>query len=152
MRGVVTFLVLASICVARVGSAEGFSRDAFRHELRAFYPDWGQGDKDIVRDPRQARSFTRIESDLRACCAANPNYDALDVRRECYRAMQRHFVPFVFKESPFYFEAGVNGGWGGKRPASAVSSSRTCSSPPAGRMRRIGARSSAPSTSFRSSL
>lgn len=42
---------------------------------------------------------------------AHPDYDALDLRRECYRAMRRHFKPFLFSESPFYFEAGVNGGW-----------------------------------------
>ena len=34
-------------------------------------------------------------------------YDAPDVRRECYLAMRRHFVPFLFTESPFYFEADV---------------------------------------------
>ena len=25
--------------------------------------------------------------------------------------MRKHFHPFLFAESPFYFEAGVNGGW-----------------------------------------
>ena len=91
---------------------------AFRAELRAFYPDRFQGDP--VKDPRQKASVAAIEKDLRAFCAAHPGYDALDVRRESYRAMRRHFVPFLFKESPFYFEAGVNGGWGGHRPARLV--------------------------------
>ena len=79
---------------------------AFRRELRAFYPDWGQGWKDIVKDPRQAKSYEIIKKELSAWCAAHPGYDALDVRRECYLAMRRHFVPFLFRESPFYFEAG----------------------------------------------
>ncbi|MBQ0033443.1 MAG: hypothetical protein KBT68_11685 [bacterium] len=93
---------------------------AFRRELRAFYPDWGQGEHDVVKDPRQAKSYEAIKRELSAWCAAHPGYDALDVRRECYLAMRRHFVPFLFGESPFYFEAGVNGGWGGMRPARLV--------------------------------
>ena len=93
---------------------------ALRKQLRAFYPDWGQGNRDVVKDPRSAESYGKIEKDLKAWCAAHPDYDALDVRRECYMAMRRHFVPFLFTESPFYFEAGVNGGWGGKRPARIV--------------------------------
>jgi len=92
----------------------------FRRELRAFYPDWGQGGHDVVKDPRQAASFEKIKADLAAYAKANPRYDALDMRRECYLAMRRHFVPFLFKTSPFYFEAGVNGGWGGRRPARLV--------------------------------
>ena len=93
---------------------------AFRQELRAFYPDWGQGDRDVVKDSRQPQSYEAIRKELVAWCAVHPGYDALDVRRECYLAMRRHFVPFLFGESPFYFEAGVNGGWGGKRPARLV--------------------------------
>jgi len=73
-----------------------------------------------VKDPRQPESYRLIEADLKAYCAAHPDYDALDLRQACYRSMQRHFVPFLFRESPFYFEAGVNGGWGGKRPARLV--------------------------------
>lgn len=93
---------------------------AMRAELRAFYPDDGQGHHDVVKDPRQAASVKKIEDDVRAWCAANPGYDALDVRRQCYLSMRRHFRPFLFKTSPFYFEAGVNGGWGGRRPAHIV--------------------------------
>ena len=55
---------------------------AFRAELRAFYPDRFQGDP--VKDSRQKASVAAIEKDLRAFCAANPGYDALDVRRESY--------------------------------------------------------------------
>ena len=112
-------------CAAGVTSAgeNPFKADdyaAFRKELRAFYPDWGQGEKDVVKDPRQAASYEAIKRDLEAWCAAHPGYDALDVRRECYLSIRRHFVPFLFKTSPFYFEAGVNGGWGGRRPARLV--------------------------------
>ena len=93
---------------------------ALRKQLRAFYPPDGQGDKMTPQDPRALESYKRIESDLTAWCVAHPGYDALDVRRECYLAMRKHFVPFLFTESPFYFEAGVNGGWGGARPGRLV--------------------------------
>ena len=101
-------------------SAAPYDCTALRRELRAFYPDLGQGGNDIVKDPRHGESFAAIKKELEAWCAAHPDYDALDVRRESYFAMRRHFVPFLFKESPFYFEAGVNGGWGGLRPARIV--------------------------------
>jgi len=108
-------------CLAFAGrAAPDDELAAFRAELRTFYPDWGQGDRDVVKDARQPESFERIRADLAAYAKANPAYDALDMRRECYLSMRRHFVPILFGTSPFYFEAGVNGGWGGKRPARLV--------------------------------
>jgi len=116
-------LALMSLAMATISAvAEDWIPDAsaFRRELRAYYPDWGQGSHDVVKDSRQPASYERIKADLIAYAKANPDYDALDMRRECYLSMRRHFVPFLFKTSPFYFEAGVNGGWGGKRPARLV--------------------------------
>ena len=118
----------AAFALARAGFAgdaaanpfKASGYEALRKQLRAFYPPDGQGDKMTPQDPRALASYKRIEADLGAWCAANPCYDALDVRRECYLAMRKHFVPFVFTESPFYFEAGVNGGWGGARPGRLV--------------------------------
>ena len=110
--------LLGSLCAGATDQDKPYA--GLRRELRAFYPDWGQGWKDVVRDPRQAKSYAKIECELKDWCAAHPGFDALDVRRECYLAMRRHFVPFLFRESPFYFEAGVNGGWGGMRPARLV--------------------------------
>ena len=81
---------------------------ALRKELRAFYPDECHGK---CKDPAFDESDRAIRADLRAYAAAHPDYDALDIRRESYRAMRKHFRPFLFSESPFYFEAGVNGGW-----------------------------------------
>ena len=94
--------------------------ETLRKQLRAFYPPDGQGDNMTPQDPRALESFKRIESDLTSWCATHPGYDALDVRRECYLAMRKHFVPYVFTETPFYFEAGVNGGWCGARPGRLV--------------------------------
>ena len=81
---------------------------ALRAQLRAFYPDECHGK---CKDPAYDASDRAIREALRAYAKAHPDYDALDLRRECYLAMRKHFCPFLFSESPFYFEAGVNGGW-----------------------------------------
>ena len=89
-----------------------------RHELRAFHPDECH---DRCKDPAYAESEKAILADLDAYAASNPAYDALDMRKACYLSMRKHFVPFLFTESPFYFEAGVNGGWiMGNAPARGV--------------------------------
>ena len=75
---------------------------ALRTELRAFYPTYGQF-SGPVKDPRQKESYERIEAELKGYVAAHPDYDALDLRRETYLLMRKHFVPFLFKNSPFYF-------------------------------------------------
>ena len=121
--------MLGLAAAIRLNAVEGSSNPfraedyaALRKQLRAFYPPDGQGDGMTPQDPRALESYKRIESDLGAWCAANPRFDALDVRRECYLAMGRHFVPYIFTETPFYFESGVNGGWGGARPGRLVNS------------------------------
>ena len=127
-RGFISSAAALGVSASSWLHAEGASANPFRNEdyaalrkqLRAFYPSDGQGEGMTPQDSRAHESFRRIEADLKAWCAANPGYDALDVRRECYLAMRRHFVPFLFAESPFYFEAGVNGGWGGTRPGRLV--------------------------------
>ena len=112
--------------IALAASSDGLApatvrfKDPLRNQLRAFYPPDGQGDKMTPQDPRALESYKSIEADLTAWCAAHPGYDALDVRRECYLAMRRHFVPYMFTETPFYFESGVNGGWCGARPGRLV--------------------------------
>ena len=91
---------------------------ALRKQLRAFHPDECH---DRCKDPAYAVAEKAIHADLDAYAAAHPGYDALDMRRACYLSMRKHFVPFLFTESPFYFEAGINGGWiMGKAPARGV--------------------------------
>lgn len=86
--------------------AEDFA--ALRSQLRAFHPDECHG---RCKDPSYAEAEKAILQDLATYAESHPGYDALDLRRECYLSMRKHFVPFLFTESPFYFEAGVNGGW-----------------------------------------
>ena len=122
---VIAVFALAGACPAAedggvISPRGSFDVQALRSQLRAFYPLDGQGDRQTPQDLRALESYKRIEADLNAYCEAHPGFDALDVRRECYLAMRRHFVPYLFTESPFYFEAGVNGGWCGARPARIV--------------------------------
>ena len=94
------------------------SYQELRHELRAFHPDECH---DRCKDPAYAESEKAILADLDAYAAAHPGYDALDMRQACYLSMRKHFVPFLFTESPFYFETGINGGWiMSKAPARGV--------------------------------
>ena len=109
--------IVAAVC-AVAGTLLADCRE-LRTELRAFYPKYGQF-SGPVKDPRQKESCDRIEAELKSWMAEHPQYDALDLRRETYLLMRRHFVPFVFTNSPFYFEAGINGGWSGCCPARLV--------------------------------
>ena len=111
-------MCLAVIAAESVSAAVGMAD--LRQELRAFYPP-GYCRLEC-QSPEQTNSVAEIRRELEAWCAVHPDFDALDVRRESYLAMRRHFVPFVFTNSPFYFEAGVNGGWSGARPARIVNS------------------------------
>ena len=79
-----------------------------RRELRKFYPEECH---ERMRDPAVSNSFARIWSDVETWFAAHPEADALDVRRENYRAIRRHYLPVLFRESPFYFESGAAGGY-----------------------------------------
>ena len=82
-----------------------------RAELARFYPAGfcrGKCQSEAVLS-----SFRAILADLDAWAKENPGYDALDARCAYYRILQKHFQPVLFAESPFYFEAGVNGGWSG---------------------------------------
>ena len=92
---------LAGVAVARRASASGIAEHPFnaadytalRRQLRAFYPDECH---DRCKDPAFDESDRAIREDLRAYAAAHPDYDALDLRRESYLSMRRHFRPFLF--------------------------------------------------------
>ena len=101
-----------------VASAPGERYSLLRAQLKAFFPP-GYCRLEC-QDRRQLASVKAICAELDAWASAHPGFDALDLRRESYLAMRRHFVPILFTESPFYCECGVNGGWSGARPARHV--------------------------------
>jgi len=79
-----------------------------RHELRAFHP------RECHERPKAAdvtNSFERIWADAQAWSAAHPGHTAREMRRAVYALERAHFTPVLFDESPFYFEAGINGGY-----------------------------------------
>ena len=123
--GAAAFCVLGAAAAERLKAAEPPENPfragdyaALRLQLRAFYPDECH---DRCKDPAYAVAEKAIHADLDAYATAHPGYDALDMRQACYLSMRKHFVPFLFTESPFYFEAGINGGWiMGKAPARGV--------------------------------
>ena len=79
-----------------------------RRELREHHPDECHG---MCKSPAYKESYRKIVAAMRAYAATHSDYDALDIRRAGYEAMRRHAVPFLFANSPFAFELGVNGGW-----------------------------------------
>lgn len=90
---------------AEIGPAE---YRPFRRELRAFYP------RECHEPPKSAavtNSFATIHRLAAAWSAARPGHSALELRRQVYALEREHFVPVLFPGSPFYFEAGVNGGY-----------------------------------------
>ena len=106
MSGIVVLLAAAAVGnFAEIGPEE---YRPLRRELRAFHPDES---RHACKDAAVLASFKRMEDDVTAWAQAHPGYDALDLRREFYRTLEKNFVPVLFSESPFYFEAGVNGGW-----------------------------------------
>lgn len=95
-----------------------------RRELRAYYPDECH---ERMKDAAVSNSFARIWEEVSAWKKAHPEADALDVRRENYRSIRRHYLPVLFRESPFYFESGAAGGY-------AV---RYCQAPTPGNVTRL---------------
>ena len=107
-----TALALSAV-VASCGFAGGAlavtpGHEALRAELRAFYPDECHSPCKLAA---QTNSVQAIARGIDAFVAAHPDADALDIRRASYLEMRKHFVPVLFRNLPFYFEAGVNGGW-----------------------------------------
>ena len=103
-------IALAALCIACCGAATAVTPEyaALRAELRAHYPDECHGP---CKPPALTNSVRAIARGIDAYVAAHPEADALDVRRVSYLEMRRHFIPVLFRNLPFYFEAGVNGGW-----------------------------------------
>lgn len=90
---------------AEIGPAE---YRPLRRELRSFYP---RECHELPRSTAVTNSFAKIHSLAADWAAANPDHTALQMRRHVYALEREYFVPVLFKESPFYFEAGINGGY-----------------------------------------
>lgn len=64
-----------------------------RREARAYFP---RECHERIRAPAVQGSFKVIFDEVRTWFEAHPEADALDVRRETYLAVRRHFHPVLF--------------------------------------------------------
>lgn len=101
-------LLLGSLLTAASLGAVTSDYLPLRAELRAFYPDECHSPCKLKAQTDSVRALAR---GIDAYVAAHPEADALDIRRAFYLEMRKNFVPVLFRNLPFYFEAGVNGGW-----------------------------------------
>ena len=90
---------------AEIGPAE---YRPLRRELRTFYP---RECHDPPKSAKVAESFTKIHRLASEWSETHPGHSALELRRHVYSLEREHFVPVLFRESPFYFETGLNGGY-----------------------------------------
>ena len=121
MKDLSALVCCLGVAFSSVSAAAGDVRDKFdftqvgpseywpmRRELRAFFPDFCQG---YPKDPAVVRHWEDVYRQLQDWMKAHPDADALDVRSENYRIISRTFLPILFHESPFYYEACVEGGY-----------------------------------------
>lgn len=109
---------------AEVGPAE---YRPFRRELRAFFP---RECHDQPKDAAVVESYERSWRAAREWSAAHPGHTALELRRAVYAIERENFLPVLFDGSPFYCEAGINGGYfrgdGGGTPPPGRCTRRIC--------------------------
>ena len=82
--------------------------DNLRQELRAFHPEECH---ELCRDPEKIANRDRMAAILNDFADQHPGANAAVLRKKLYHVAAEHFYPVVFKNSPFYFETGINGGW-----------------------------------------
>ncbi len=82
--------------------------DDLREELRAFYPEECHGD---CKDPRVVDGYRTLSAELDAMLDSDPAMPVFQAKKKYYQMLPTHFRPVLFKNLPFYFEAGINGGW-----------------------------------------
>ncbi len=82
--------------------------DALRAEMRSFYPDECHGD---CKAPAIVQNYEEIARELDAWYEANPDVPVFAAKKKFYETVGEKFKPVIFRNLPFYFEGGVNGGW-----------------------------------------
>ena len=80
-----------------------------REEVRSFCPEDAQGS--LCKGAEQLASFERINERMDQFYKNHPESDIQLLRKKYYRISAEEFVPKIFRNAPFYFAAGINGGW-----------------------------------------
>ena len=83
--------------------------DELRAEVRRFCPDAAQ--RDLCKDPAQQAAFRKLTDELDKVRAAHPEFDAMNMRRIYYDLLPDAIPVKLFRNAPFYFCVGINGGW-----------------------------------------
>lgn len=82
-----------------------------RSEVRAFTADtprWGEN-----KIPERTAAFDAIYNRYDNFVSEHPDYSAMQLRREYYDFIAEMIPLKMFRNSPFYFCMGINGGWFG---------------------------------------
>ena len=91
--------------------AEAFdpqSCDALREEMRRFYPDECHG---VCKDQAIVDNYDAIFQEMDDWIAENPDVPVFCAKKKYYEVLGAKFKPVIFRNLPFYFEGGINGGW-----------------------------------------
>ncbi|MBP5639449.1 MAG: hypothetical protein J6X55_08215 [Victivallales bacterium] len=84
-----------------------------RKEIRALLPD---NNIDPAKAPEIHECIASLQKELEDFTQKNPDFTALDIRRRFYELIPDMAPLFIYRNSPFYYEAGTNGGWYVNRP------------------------------------
>ena len=111
-----------------------------RLEVRALLPD---NNIDQAKAPEIHDCIATLRKELKDYTQKHPDFNALDVRRRYYELIPELAPLFIYRNSPFYYEAGINGGWYVNKPGSSAAASS--------RMKSITSRRSRTSSNMASS-
>ena len=84
-----------------------------RQEVRALLPD---NNIDQAKAPEIHECIATLRKELKDFTQKHPDFNALDVRRRYYELIPELAPLFIYRNSPFYYEAGINGGWYVNKP------------------------------------
>ena len=84
-----------------------------RQEVRALLPD---NNIDQAKAPEIHECIATLRKELKDFTQKHPDFNALDVRRRYYELIPDLAPLFIYRNSPFYYEAGINGGWYVNKP------------------------------------
>lgn len=84
------------------------SCSALRAEMRSFYPDECHG---VCKNPDIVSNYNAVSREMDGWFERNPDVSAFCAKKKYYEIIGAKFKPVIFRNLPFYFEGGVNGGW-----------------------------------------
>ena len=96
-----------------ISSLKTMDMTPLRQEVRALLPD---NNIDQAKAPEIHECIATLRTKLKEYADAHPDYTACDVKRTYYELIPELAPLFIYRNSPFYYEAGINGGWYVNKP------------------------------------